>query len=75
MSGMRKVLVHYILKIRAGESWSPMSLVNLTGTYGSLHLKNARQDELVQDILTYAREIIHIGEEQEGYFTSDQFCL
>lgn len=37
--------------------------------------EKARQDELGQDIPTYAREIIHLGGEHEGYFNSDQFCL
>ena len=37
--------------------------------------ERARQDELGQDIPTYAREIIHIGEEHEGYFTSETISV
>ena len=39
MHSMRKIPVHYAPRIRAGESWSPTSLMNLTDTYSSLHLK------------------------------------
>ena len=35
----------------------------------------ARRDELGQDVPIYAREVMHIGEEHEGYFTADNFCL
>ena len=34
-----------------------------------------RRDELGQDVPTYAREVMHIVEEHDGYFTADHFCL
>ena len=35
----------------------------------------SRRDEFGQDVPIYDREVRHIGEEHEGYFTADHFCL
>ena len=51
-----------------------ISLMNSVVTSDS-HSLTVRRDELGQDVLTYAREVMHIGEEHDGYFTADHFCL